>query len=107
MTAAIVTVMRGFGGDEVEARPDVQACCRLAHRYATFTGMVSMGEAAEIERELHGQRVARGWPDPRPALNGRRTIEPTIEGGIMSLWLRGMRVFDPRRKPDGDEGEGE
>jgi hypothetical protein len=60
---------------------------RLATKFALFTGWpVSLGEADAVHRELHAGRVARGWPDPDPS-----TIEPTIEGAILMIWLNGLK----------------
>jgi hypothetical protein len=62
----------------------------LAKKFALFTGHpVTMGEADAVARELHTQRVARGWPDPDP-----KTIEPSIESVIMLFWLDGLRAAE-------------
>jgi hypothetical protein len=59
----------------------------LRDKFAIFTGKaVSMGDASAVAHELHKERQARGWPDPNP-----KTIEPSIEGAIMALWLGGLR----------------
>jgi hypothetical protein len=64
---------------------------RLAAKFAAYTGHVSLGDADAIRKALHAGRKARGWPDPKPASPGRMSIEPTIEGVIMSLWLGALR----------------
>jgi hypothetical protein len=71
---------------------------RLAVSYAVYTGQVSIEDADAIESALHTGRKARGWPDPKPAPSGYMSIEPTIEGAIMALWLRALRTsaFDAR-----------
>jgi hypothetical protein len=65
--------------------PDQADYARLATRYAIYTGQVSLGEAGEAEEALRADRIARGWPDPRPAPSGSMSTEPTIEAAIMML----------------------
>ena len=55
----------------------------LAQKFYTYTGDISAAEADAVVVELHKGRKARGWPDPPSD-----SICPTIEGAIMSLWLR-------------------
>jgi hypothetical protein len=69
---------------------------RLMQKFATYAGNVSMGDAAAIQKALHAGRVARGWPDPEPAPPGRMSVEPTIEGAIMGLWLCALRSGNPK-----------
>jgi hypothetical protein len=58
----------------------------LAKKFAQYTGFpITMGEVDAVARELHTQRVARGWPDPNP-----KTIEPTIEAVILLFWRNGL-----------------
>jgi hypothetical protein len=73
--------------------PDYSA---LMQKFATYTGGVSIEYAQTLRDALHAGRVARGWPDPQPAPSGRMSIEPTIEGAIMGLWLCALRSCSPR-----------
>jgi hypothetical protein len=64
---------------------------RLMRKFAVYGDSMSMDDATAVSFALHQGRVARGWPDPEPAPPGRFSIEPTIEGAILSLWLCGLR----------------
>jgi hypothetical protein len=75
---------------ESEHSVDQPNYSQLAASYAVFTGQVSFEDADAIEKALHAARVARGWPDPKPAPSGFMSFEPTIEGAIMTLWLRAL-----------------
>ena len=66
---------------------------RLRMKFAMYTGQeVGVGMQPQSEQALHTGRKARGWPDPKPAPKGYMSIEPTIEGAIMSLWLSALRM---------------
>jgi hypothetical protein len=64
----------------------------LAKKFSTYTGDVSLAEADAVAVELRKGRKARGWRDPPSD-----SICPTIEGAIMSLWLR-PRPRDRKRQ---------
>ena len=68
---------------------------RLMTKYAACTGQVSVGDADAIWKALRAGRKARGWPDPKSARSGYMSLEPTIEGAIMSLWLCALRSTKP------------
>jgi hypothetical protein len=105
ISTALVMFLAGFREADLVRRPEVLGFLRLAHRYATYTGMISIGDLGELQRELHEQRVARGWPDPQPAANGRHTVEPTVESAIIILLHVGLRSYRPG--PAGEAGEEE
>jgi hypothetical protein len=70
----------------------------LMKKFALYTGRMSIGDATAVQQALHAGRVARGWPDPKPARLGKMSVEPTIEGAIMSLWL--CALHSRNSKPD-------
>ncbi|MGY3344850.1 MULTISPECIES: hypothetical protein [unclassified Bradyrhizobium] len=57
---------------------------RLKKQFVVFVGEAV--DDAALYRCLHEGRKSRGWPDPKP-----HTIEPSIEGAIMTLWSIGLR----------------
>jgi hypothetical protein len=63
---------------------------RLSRKYAEFTGWpIFLGQVDAVARELHKQRVARGWSGPNPG-----TIEPAVESVIVMLWCNGLRAAE-------------
>jgi hypothetical protein len=71
------------------AKPDYD---RLKSKLAIFAGETDVNFDA-LRRELYEGRKARGWPDPKPG-----TIQPSIEGAIISLWIAGLGDCRPARR---------
>jgi hypothetical protein len=73
------------------AKPDYK---KLSAKYAAFVGTFSSETGTNILDALHAGRVARGWPEPKPAPPGFMSIEPTIEAAIMALLISGLQALD-------------
>jgi hypothetical protein len=59
---------------------------QLGAKFLAFENTDDGNRASEIQKALHAERKARGWPDPKPG-----TCEPSIDGAIMMLWLGAAR----------------